>query len=143
MSHLRLSVSAFVALTVVLAVGSQPVPIASHHGARRRAVTRVARGGAQRLDAAEGVGHDGQQHDPSPASVANGDHQSGGAGAVIDAAGVTVTVGATNITPWALVESVELLSVLSATQQQLAPLSPAETKSGCPALHTNRGPPTA
>lgn len=65
MRHLRVSVAALVALTVALAVGAQPVPIAPHQGARRRAIaTRVARGVQQRLDATDAIGHDGQ-HYPS------------------------------------------------------------------------------
>lgn len=86
MRHLRVSGSALVALTVAVLVGAQPVPISSHQGTRRRAITtRLARSGAQRLDAADAIGHDGQQHlglspsmrpyDPAFASAANGDHR--------------------------------------------------------------------
>jgi hypothetical protein len=74
MRHPRASVSAIVSLIVALATlgslsaFSAPQP----NGRRRHAPIRVTRVGAQRLDHAEAVSHEADQHDPLVAHVAAG-----------------------------------------------------------------------
>lgn len=149
MTHSRIPVSALVALTVALTVGVQCVPVSPHHGARRRALTtRLARGGAPRLDAPDASGHDGRQHDPEPASVADTTYRD--ATYRVDARWVpvdalSVTAPPTHDTPAGLTSPVTHFGTPPRMTRGalVVALAPTETRSGCCLAHATRGPPPA